>query len=242
MSKKFLAVVSLIRPVGGGRDEVDPEYGVRAPRGGRGEVDPGYGVDAPLLPLPPGHGGAAPSLPIAGEGGPSYPAFLPVKPGRGDGFTRPDNSLPDTPSTKPSPTPTPPGASTKPTPTPPGGSTKPGTLPSTRPGSGARPDQSLPGGPTVWPPLDEDEAAGYPEGQVWLLVHIPSVGWRYVKVDTGRRGSRRRPGAHPDNTLPDGGTDTDTAPDQTLPPTDPTAPSTQPVPPTPTDPGQQPVG
>ena len=44
---------------------------------------------------------------------------------------------------------------------------------------------------TVWPPLGED----LPDGEFWVVVGIPGVGWRYVVVDLTLR---------PDNSLPPG--------------------------------------
>jgi len=79
---------------------------------------------------------------------------------------------------------------------------------------------------TVWPPVAEQ----LPDGEFWVVVGIPGVGWRYVCVDLNLRPDNSLPGsgARPDQGLPGQpghpanrppGQGVPPRPDNTLPPT-----------------------
>jgi hypothetical protein len=202
MSKRFLAVVSLLRDLGVRPDQGLPpgspgypdqglpgdEYPDQGLPGGGYYPDQGLppSVSHPIMPLPPGSP-VAPTHPIYGPGGPSFPIYIPIGP---------DHGLP----------PVSPGAPDQGLPG--GGSGSPGT-----------PSHPIAGQPpTIWPPLPP--GAPYPSGTLWLLAILPGVGWRYVRVDLGAHPDQGLPGGsglHPDHGLP-GGSGGGAHPDQGLPP------------------------
>jgi len=172
------------RPPGGGH----PSHPIHRPPGiwggGRPPVDPGYGVPGgrPDQGLP---GGEYPSqgLPAGPDQGlppiPPTAGHLPWNPG-------PDHGGPGSPS-HPIWLPTPPGSPDQGLPVDP-----PGTIwPPIPPSGGAHPDQGLPGG--------EHPSQGLPAPQQgYLLAYIPSVGYRYIKVDLGAgTGAETKPGETP---------------------------------------------
>jgi hypothetical protein len=148
----------------------------------------------------------------------------PVDPGFGQGDPgRPDNSLPG--GGYPSHGLPPGGQIDNSLPEPP-----PGIWPPASPGHPwlpIPPDASTKPPPgTVWPPLGEE----LPDGEFWVVVGIPGVGWRYVCVDLNLRPDNSLPGsgARPDNSLPGQpghpanrppGQGAPPRPDNTLPPT-----------------------
>ena len=70
------------------------------------------------------------------------------------------------------------------------------------PGSGARPDNTLPGGKPARP---DNTVPGALPTKFWIVAGIPGYGWRYVCVDTTLVPGNELPAAppaRPDNTLP----------------------------------------